>query len=107
MADRLISKDDLWKKFSINPNTGQRYKTRDCDNFKITVYLEDVQREILLSPTIEVREHGLWIPNNFGDIFRCSECGYGITKEDRIYFHFCPRCGAKMDGDIDGEKEKS
>ena len=55
---RLIDAEALWRKFSINPNTGERYRTRDCDNFHIDVHLETVQREIMCAPIIDPVKHG-------------------------------------------------
>lgn len=53
-------------------------------------------------PTIEERKHGHWIehPTLFGT-WVCSECGmtiYNFYKADKLYI-YCPKCGAKMDGD--------
>ncbi len=41
--------------------------------------------------------HAMWIEDRSGIII-CSECkrGYNLTAK---YTHYCPNCGAKMDGD--------
>ena len=47
-------------------------------------------------PTADVRPvvRGKW--EHFGsDVFRCSECGYGIQPWN-IGVNFCPNCGADM-----------
>lgn len=62
-------------------------------------------------PTVDAVEvvHGEWLQMEFwpnGGTWRCSECGRQImflegtpiTEE----MHYCPQCGAKMDG---GDKE--
>lgn len=48
-------------------------------------------------PTVEVR-HGKWRFRKSWDFFVCSECSY----EHANYSHYCPNCGAKMDGGNDG-----
>ena len=43
--------------------------------------------------------HGYWInePDRYFH-WHCSECGYVISGPHRE-FHFCPKCGTKMEGD--------
>lgn len=52
---------------------------------------------------VEVR-HGRWVINrHYGD-YECSECGKGnvtVMHFKDIGMHYCPNCGAKMDGDVD------
>ena len=42
--------------------------------------------------------HGRWIEGSL--IITCSECkrGYNLIAK---YTHYCPNCGAKMDGDAE------
>lgn len=46
--------------------------------------------------------HGRWEPHDraFGDNFLvCSKCQFvSEDKATRRYYHYCPNCGAKMDG---------
>lgn len=46
--------------------------------------------------------HGRWIPHDrvFGDDFlACSKCQFvSEDRSTRRYYHYCPNCGAKMDG---------
>lgn len=46
--------------------------------------------------------HGRWIPHDrvFGDDFLvCSKCQFvSEDRSTRRYYHYCPNCGAKMDG---------
>ena len=85
-------------------------------------HLDEITQEIFDAPTVDAVEvvHGRWIwdvethgdpmycvDEDFG--YRCSECQawadeYGV--EGDIYeeppthiLHYCPNCGAKMDGD--------
>lgn len=58
-------------------------------------------------PTVEERKEGEW--NFIGwNQFECTCCGYPYTQEqlravttrnDQIFPHFCPNCGAKMKGE--------
>ena len=68
------------------------------------------ERRIDLSymPTIEIEQvrHGRW--ENTGEYYergrtstqyRCSECGRRAGYKQVKLYHYCPNCGAKMDGD--------
>ena len=53
--------------------------------------------------------HGKWeeVHEWMGDVeYSCSVCGcYALWKElttDQVCTEYCPRCGAKMDGDDNG-----
>ena len=52
-------------------------------------------------PTADVApvKHGHWIECNYGLTFECSECKYPTEYNLTDY---CPKCGAKMDGDKNG-----
>lgn len=60
-------------------------------------------------PTADVQEvrHGKWEETtefNEDTIYRCSVCGEEFvtidgTPADNLW-HYCPNCGAKMDGDV-------
>lgn len=74
--------------------------------------LEKAELYVIDIPTADFRpeRHGCWIPifENAADALRgvamtykCSQCGN--TAKDETYSHamgyeFCPRCGARMDG---------
>ena len=69
--------------------------TDKCENYIHTAYVQPVK-------------HGHWIEEyDCGYITpHCSECGEtALTKEetsyDYVYSSYCPRCGARMDGDRD------
>ena len=42
--------------------------------------------------------HGRWMIAGRG-IRACSECNHGIREHMACVNHYCPNCGAKMDGD--------
>lgn len=82
---------------------------RNCDinNVYDRYYCDGLQNAklCLAQPTIEERKHGHWIehPTLFGT-WVCSECGmtiYNFYKADKLYI-YCPKCGAKMDGENNG-----
>lgn len=63
--------------------------------------------EVDWAPIADVQEvkHGKWLPYRFGlEVTKCSICK--AVYEGGDSFRFCPKCGAKMDGDepIDGLK---
>ena len=82
--------------------------------------IDDVMHNIENEPTADVEEvrHGEWIAYDiepYGDgiggkatkWYKCSECGtdaLGRCYEDEYYSYplrtdYCPKCGAKMDGE--------
>lgn len=60
---------------------------------------------ILAEPDADVAPvvHGRWIEDG-SLIITCSECkrGYNLIAK---YTHYCPNCGAKMDGGADHEAD--
>jgi hypothetical protein len=63
---------------------------------------EDVIPDIDNAPTVDAVEvvHGWWIelPGMEPD-YKCSECGRSYAWWEPSEAHYCPNCGAKMDGD--------
>ena len=48
------------------------------------------------------KKHGKWIKDDgdwFETMFKCSECGALIKKEDKFRSFFCYHCGADMRGE--------
>ena len=90
MSD-LIRRSEVWKAFISRVDS-------ICD-------LEDVRETLDSIPTIEERKEGEW--NFIGwNQFECTCCGYPYTQEqlravttrnDQIFPHFCPNCGARME----------
>lgn len=79
--------------------------------------MTDAKREIAEMPAADVVPvvHGKWIIGNGDDEFdvKCPKCGWddifevaGIAAVKRISepMHYCPNCGAKMDGGVDNAK---
>lgn len=66
--------------------------------------LRDCKEAIDSIPAADVAPvvHGRWIPHDrvFGDDFLvCSKCQFvSEDRSTRRYYHYCPNCGAKMDG---------
>ena len=58
------------------------------------------------APTVDAVEvkHGLWISYLDGEhimpdvYFKCNRCG---SRGHRLRWHYCPNCGAKMDGGVE------
>lgn len=109
----LIDRDALMKK--AQSKCGR--KCEECD------FAQDMDSwcgselfgvEVLSMPTVDAAPvvHGEWIPtfheyaNKFercmiADEFHCSQCGvYSKMKS-----HYCPNCGAKMDGGVNDEQK--
>lgn len=70
-------------------------------------YKASVKRVLIQAPTADVVEvrHGEWVFSKLGgrDAWVCSLCGAGFTGENAEWIakehNFCPKCGAKMDGE--------
>ena len=98
---RLIYANELWSDIMMLPHNGDMISS------------EEVEQAIKDADTVDAVEvvHGRWNIINFfsGDTAICSVCGCGMlvnepgnglrNVED---LHYCPNCGAKMDGDGNG-----
>ena len=47
-----------------------------------------------LPPVKAEPKHGEWVLNERG-VYQC-ECGFIPTMEEKIYYNYCPNCGADM-----------
>lgn len=66
-----------------------------------TFYPVEVMVSIANAPAADVQEvrHGEWKQTNPTDEdCYCSVCGYDALLAIDMAFHYCPNCGAKMDG---------
>jgi hypothetical protein len=88
---RLIDKKSAWK-------TAQRI-------YSDPVLLHAIKNTLDTTPTVDAVEvaHGWWIelPSMEPD-YKCSECGRSYAWWEPSEAHYCPNCGAKMDGDGNG-----
>ena len=86
----------------IDANLLKRYAYADPETGDGAVYVQDIDN----APTVDAVEvvHGRWIETLVPDGYvqkasrmrkQCSACGW--TNACR--YHYCPNCGAKMDGD--------
>ena len=78
-----------------------RYWNEDGGGYYLA---EDAIEEVKLAPTVDAEpvRHGKWQPMNerneiYGDVYMCDNCGHGFIICEN--FNYCPKCGAKMDGD--------
>lgn len=61
-------------------------------------------------PTADVveRKKGKWIDPAADNVYRCSVCEEYTTLEvPRLFYHYCPNCGAEMKGESDGISDLS
>lgn len=79
---------------------------RACEWMDAMDYIED-------APTIDAQpvKHGKWVmhkaPFPIQSIYSCSECNSSVPGNIFVVgcdFEFCPYCGAKMDGGVEGAK---
>lgn len=81
---------------------GWRDAHADVDDVHGCGLLEDVICEVDAQTAADVATvvHAQWIEDGNGIII-CPECKRGYNLHAK-YTHYCPNCGAKMDGNADG-----
>ena len=77
---------------------GLKY-TGVCENCRVVALIAD-------APAADVAPvvHGRWVDAGRG-IKACSNCNHGIKEHMACANHYCPNCGAKMDGGTDHEAD--
>ena len=94
------------EKRMIDANDIKYHKRTTCGGHGLyydetIAYKEDIDS----LPTVDAVEvkHGWWIelPSMEPD-YKCSECGRSYAWWEPSEAHYCPNCGAKMDGDGNG-----
>lgn len=82
---------------------------QECDIDALTWEEQKERLKAVKSADVAPVRHGRW--ESFEDVFmetcyECSECGLafyladgGTPKENK--YHYCPNCGARMDGEND------
>ena len=81
------------------PNT-YGVKCRNCDAQTRQFYSSEVHAITIWNIRVTPVRHGKWLPSDIPDsiLDKCSECGFDTGA---FTFHYCPNCGAKMDGGMD------
>lgn len=68
----------------------------------LNVSLRNVLRlaEHLQNSGLRMERHGRWIkePSLMAPNYKCSKCGAAYEWWESYEAHYCPNCGAKMDG---------
>lgn len=64
---------------------------------------DEIAKRLEECETADVQEikHGIWIKEEKSVLYVCSSCGERVYRD---YYKFCPNCGAKMDGDTNGDE---
>ena len=97
---RLIDADAVYKEICRIYEYEYPTASGAFDEF-VSKTLENI---IYNAPTVDAEpvRHGKWQPMNerneiYGDVYMCDNCGRGFVSCEN--FHYCPKCGAKMDGE--------
>lgn len=100
-----IERECLLRKFNID----------DMMNVNGTlISLSDARNVIEKQPAADVAPvvHGRWVDDepdlthgcyHHSAHYQCSVCGRRTGRNQTRNYKFCPKCGAKMDGEADGE----
>lgn len=66
----------------------------------------ETQNRVRELPSADVQsvKRGKWELTNNPSFRKCSECGawWSSNFTDSCFTNYCPRCGARMDGDTNG-----
>ena len=101
---RLIDANDALERLQ---KAEQEMKVVSIVGYK-AVPMDGVIEFIQTRPTVDAVEvvHGRWKPYHEADIgydeygVRCSKCGLEVEDHEvKFIMHYCPNCGAKMDGE--------
>ena len=103
-----MTKDDLISRQAAIDAIGRLDIPEDMCVFEI---LSHIELEIGNLPSAQPeRKKGKWIKADSQQYFRkhypcftCSECGY--RKDSQKKWNYCPNCGARMDGEVEGRKK--
>ena len=85
---------------------------RDHNGCKCDVcWVDDMCGDVIDAPSADVAPvvHGLWVrvPNKLARV--CSACNrdepYKFAYIDAYVYDYCPKCGARMDGDDDAKAD--
>ena len=113
MSDDLISRQEaieaLWKAlYEYEDKTEKQFQeSEDLDvgdwiEHRVFVQnMNDIDRQTILNlpPAQAERKKGKWIAPATEQIYRCSVCEEYTTLEvPRLFYHYCPNCGAEMEG---------
>lgn len=77
---------------------------------KVEIEVQDIAdaiiRKLTEDGTLAEVVHGAWIDPTTGEYcYRCSVCEeYTSMELPRRLYHYCPNCGAKMDGGKDDDE---
>lgn len=100
-ADVAPVRHGRWKKYSDSTLMQQTKRTlvemlRAAEN-TIDVIDEMNDNQYKLLHEIEPVRHGRWIETMSG--YKCRCCNSVLSSERAVYWKYCPKCGARMDGD--------
>lgn len=60
----------------------------------------DLLADYLIANGVTVQKHGRWIKSGIMEPgYDCSECGQAYAWWNCSEAHYCPNCGARMDGE--------
>ena len=83
-------------------------KAQDCVIWEYSDRIEEEEKEldeetekyrILINTVKSPVMHGEWEKISPAGIYEHKECGYNVMTSDIEEYNYCPRCGARMDGE--------
>lgn len=94
---------EMVKDFFLNMDAGSsRLGSTLLTPEEYSEYLDEIP-----AADVEPVVHGYWIPIDDGVSAKCGICGACACDLDEGFeefaksYRYCPRCGAKMDGEVD------
>ena len=79
-------------------------KMMHCNFRSPDMTVSDFINDELPSADVQAVCHGRWKLTNNPSFRKCSECGAWWSSDiaDNYFTKYCPKCGARMDGDTNG-----
>lgn len=100
---KLIYAEDLHEMFcnTFYPDELRKTFVFGNDVHKVAIFFGKKSRELIENaPAVDAVEvvHGHWIEHSLVVGGECSVCGWQFQWFENAEAHYCPHCGAKMDG---------
>lgn len=93
--DEYIEKPDM--QYILHFKSDKKVEKRLIDYCLDSVL--DVFEDTGLTADVQPVKHGRWKLTNNPSFRKCSECGAWWSSDNTD--NYCPKCGARMDGDIE------
>lgn len=103
-----MNNEDAISRARIEEIRSRYANSKTADDYRMMPVSEIAQMSLdikRLLKAVDAKPHGLWHDIYQLDDFHystiCSVCGEKMVFRNDLINHYCPNCGAKMDGGVD------